>query len=69
MENNFLLENLTATVTVIQKDVNPEMLCHNHGVLSLPGCPFNGLKLESAEYFLLESTKYVLIFEACEQLD
>lgn len=69
MENNFLLENLTATVTVIQKDFNPEMLCHNHGVLSLPGCPFSGLKLASAEYLRLDSTKYVLIFEACEQLD
>lgn len=66
MENNFLLENLTATVTVIQKDINPEMLCHNHGVLSLPGCPFSGLKLASAEYLLLDSTKCMLIFEACE---
>lgn len=69
MENNFLLDNLPATVTVIHKDVNREMLCHNHGALSLPGCPFSGLNLASAEYLCLDSAKHVLILEACEQLD
>lgn len=28
MENNFLLDNLPATITVIHKDINPEMICH-----------------------------------------
>lgn len=69
MENNFLLDNLWAATTVIHQDVNPEKVCHNHGVLSLPGCPFGGLNLASAEYLHLDSAKHVLIFETCEQLD
>lgn len=69
MENNFLLDNLPATLAVIHKDANPEMLCRDRGVLSLHGCPFSGLNLASAEYLRLDSAKHVLIFEAREQLD
>lgn len=49
MEDNFLLDNLPTTIAVIHKDVNPEMLCHSHGVLSLPGRPFSGLNLASVK--------------------
>ena len=69
MENNFLWENLPPAITVIHKDVNPGMICHNHGVLSLPGCLFSGLNLASAEYLRPVSAKQVLVFEACEQSD
>lgn len=47
MKDKFLLDNLQTTIAVIHKDVNPEMLCHNHGALSPPGCPFSGLNLAS----------------------